>query len=53
MNCAQCVRELRSEAASAGDDAQVAICDRALSGDAKALEECVRVIQAALDADIE
>lgn len=43
------VRELRDEAASAGDLAQVAICDRAIEGDAGARAECDRVIAAAAD----
>ncbi len=41
------IRTLRSEAASAGDSEQVAICDRALDGDQDALAECYRVIDAA------
>lgn len=37
------IRALRTEAAAAGDEAQVAICARALAGDADAIAECVRV----------
>jgi hypothetical protein len=35
---------LKTEAGEAGDLEQVAICDRALDGDADALAECGRVI---------
>ena len=35
---------LRTEAGQAGDLAQVALCDRALDGDAAALAACARVI---------
>ncbi len=38
------IRQLRDEAGSAGDLAQVEICDRALAGDEQAIEECARVI---------
>lgn len=38
------IEALSTEAASAGDMAQVAICDRALAGDAEAVAECARVI---------
>jgi len=38
------IEELRDEAATAGDSDQVAICDRALDGDADARVECARVI---------
>jgi len=38
------IAALRSEAGVAGDLAQVAICDRALAGDAEARRECARVI---------
>ena len=38
---------LRAEAGNAGDSEQVAICDRALTGETGALEECARVISAA------
>lgn len=38
------IRLLRDEAGSAGDLAQVEICDRALAGDEQAIEECARVI---------
>lgn len=35
---------LRTEAGTAGDTAQVALCERALAGDEEAREECARVI---------
>lgn len=35
---------LRTEAGTAGDAAQVALCERALAGDEEAREECARVI---------
>lgn len=38
------IRALRSEAGVAGDEKQVAICDRALDGDEAARRECARVI---------
>ena len=38
------IEALRAEAGAAGDTAQVAICDRALDGDAVARAECARVI---------
>lgn len=38
------IESLRDEAEAAGDAAQVAICERALTGDAAAALECVRVI---------
>ena len=38
------IKTLRQEAAQAGDDAQVAICDRALDGDEQALAVCAEVI---------
>jgi hypothetical protein len=41
------VHALRSEAAVAGDEEQVRICDRAIKGDREALGECGRVIAAA------
>lgn len=41
------IRNLRTEAATAGDAEQVAICDRALDGDEAAIRECERVIRAA------
>lgn len=41
------IRDLRTEAAAAGDSEQVALCDRALDGDQDALAECYRVIDAA------
>jgi len=39
------ITTLRTEAGSAGDLAQVALCDRALTGDTEARTECVRVIR--------
>jgi hypothetical protein len=41
------IETLRAEAASAGDTAQVAICDRATDGDDSAIAECARVINEA------
>lgn len=41
------VEALEQEAAQAGDDAQVAICRRALDGSQRAWRECQRVIRAA------
>jgi len=38
------IKTLRSEAAEAGDMAQVAICDRAVDGDREAILECARVM---------
>ena len=38
---------LRSEAAMAGDLAQVRLCDRALRGSVRAVRECRRVLAAA------
>lgn len=38
------IRQLSDEAAQAGDEAQVEMCQRALSGDRAALAECARVI---------
>lgn len=38
---------LRSEAAMAGDLAQIRLCDRALRGSVRALRECRRVLAAA------
>lgn len=38
------IRKLSNEAAEAGDLEQVAICERALSGDAEARAECAKVI---------
>lgn len=35
---------LRDEAMSASDRAQVTLCNRALAGDAAAIEECMRVL---------
>ncbi len=39
------IAALRSESGEAGDLEQVAICDRALEGDAGAIAECARVIR--------
>lgn len=39
------ISALRIESAFAGDAKQVAICDRALNGSARAKRECVKVIQ--------
>jgi hypothetical protein len=39
------IEALSTEAGSAGDLDQVAICDRALRGDESAKAECVRVIR--------
>ena len=41
------IEQLRTEAATAGDLEQVALCDRALDGDASARERCERAIEAA------
>ena len=38
------VEALRTEAGEAGDREQVALCDRALQGDAEALARCLEVI---------
>lgn len=46
------IRDLRTESGSAGDLSQVAICDMALSGDAAAIAECLRVIGDARAADM-
>lgn len=43
---------LRSEAGAAGDSDMVIIVDSALDGDSEALDECVSVLQAAMDADV-
>lgn len=40
----QQIRDLRSEAGTAGDLGMVEICDRALTGDIDAENECARVI---------
>ena len=37
------IADLRAEAAAAGDDAQVALCDDATAGDRKARLACLRV----------
>ena len=42
------IEELRTEAGEAGDEAQVALCDRALDGDMMARAECARVIATTL-----
>ena len=44
------VRKLRAEAAEAGDDAQVAVCDRAIAGDVVAWSRCCRVVVEAREA---
>lgn len=41
------ISALRDEAGAHGDLDMVAICDRAIAGDAAAIAECVRVIQSA------
>lgn len=41
------IESLSTEAASAGDLDQVAICEQALAGDEDAIAECARVIAAA------
>lgn len=38
------IRALRDEAATAGDLAQVDLCERAIRGDARAIRACARVI---------
>jgi hypothetical protein len=38
------IRSLRTEAAAAGDNAQVELCDQALCGDMSARLECERVV---------
>ena len=43
----QHIRELRNEAATAGDHDQVALCTRALDGDTEARAACIRVIREA------
>ena len=43
------IEELRTEAAEAGDMAQVEQCDNALAGNIKARAACVRAIRAARD----
>jgi len=45
------IRALRAEAASAGDDAMVFICNGALRGDRKCLEACQRVLDSAAAQD--
>ena len=47
------IEQFRNEAGSAGDLAQVAICDRALDGDLDACAECQRVIEDAIAAAAE
>lgn len=44
------IRSLRTEAAAAGDLAQVKACDRAIDGSKRAIAECKRVILGARDA---
>jgi hypothetical protein len=39
------VRALKQEAAQAGDDAQVSLCDRALAGDSAAMAKCESAIR--------
>ncbi len=39
------IKALRTEAAQAGDLAQVAVCDRAIEGDESAVAACTRAIQ--------
>jgi hypothetical protein len=41
------IRSLRLEARAAGDEAQVALCERALAGDAAARAECATTIAGA------
>lgn len=38
------IRALRDEAAEAGNEAQIQLCDRALGGDQRARARCERVI---------
>lgn len=45
------IEQLRTEAGEAGDLAQVALCDRALAGEAAAIAECLAVIAAAAAMD--
>lgn len=45
------IQALRSEAASAGDDKQVALCDAALNGDNAARKKCQRAVEEAGAAD--
>lgn len=42
------IATLRAEALSAGDDAQVDLCDAAIAGDAQARDRCTDVIAAAV-----
>jgi hypothetical protein len=44
LNTLDQIDALRAEAAHVGDNAQVAICERALAGDLAARIECARVI---------
>lgn len=39
------IETLRTEAAEAGDLAMVAVCERALAGSERDIEECERVIR--------
>jgi hypothetical protein len=41
------IEALQTEAAAAGDSKQVAICERALNGSARARAICARVIRSA------
>lgn len=41
------IRNLRNEAAAAGDSDMVRICERALAGSARAARECRKAIEAA------
>jgi hypothetical protein len=41
------IAKLRAEAAAAGDQKQVRICDRALDGRTRAIAQCAAVIAAA------
>lgn len=43
----QRIETMRDEAAAVGDDAQAALCDRALDGHLDAIAECSRVLREA------
>jgi len=45
------ISALRDEAGAHGDLEMVAICERAIAGNAKAIAECVRVIDCGQDGD--
>lgn len=45
MTLQEQIERLRQEAGQAGDSAQVAICDRALAGSARATAICARIIR--------